>query len=138
MCIRDRDVVIIPTNVPMIRDDLNDLVFLSEKAKYKALIEEIETLRQKSAPILVGTVSVESSEQVSKLLNEKNISHQILNAKQHEKEAEVIANAGKPGMVTIATNMAGRGTDIVLGGKKDDQSVDEWKNNNEIVIKAGG
>ena len=132
------DVVIIPTNVPMIRDDLNDLVFLSEKAKYKALIEEIETLRQKSAPILVGTVSVESSEQVSKLLNEKNISHQILNAKQHEKEAEVIANAGKPGMVTIATNMAGRGTDIVLGGKKDDQSVDEWKNNNEIVIKAGG
>ena len=132
------DVVIIPTNVPMIRDDLNDLVFLSEKAKYKALIEEIETLRQKSAPILVGTVSVESSEQVSKLLNEKNISHQILNAKQNEKEAEVIANAGKPGMVTIATNMAGRGTDIVLGGKKDDQSVDEWKNNNEIVIKAGG
>ena len=132
------DVVIIPTNVPMIRDDLNDLVFLSEKAKYKALIEEIETLRQKSAPILVGTVSVESSEQVSKLLNEKNISHQILNAKQHEKEAEVIANAGKPGIVTIATNMAGRGTDIVLGGKKDDQSVDEWKNNNEIVIKAGG
>ena len=132
------DVVIIPTNVPMIRDDLNDLVFLSEKAKYKALIEEIENLRQKSAPILVGTVSVESSEQVSKLLNEKNISHQILNAKQHEKEAEVIANAGKPGMVTIATNMAGRGTDIVLGGKKDDQSVDEWKNNNEIVIKAGG
>ena len=132
------DVVIIPTNVPMIRDDLNDLVFLSEKAKYKALIEEIENLRQKSAPILVGTVSVESSEQVSKLLNEKNISHQILNAKQHEKEAEVIANAGKPGMVTIATNMAGRGTDIVLGGKKDDQSVDEWKNNNEIVIEAGG
>jgi preprotein translocase subunit SecA len=132
------DVVIIPTNVPMIRDDLNDLVFLSEKAKYKALIEEIETLRQKSAPILVGTVSVESSEQVSKLLNEKNISHQILNAKQHEKEAEVIANAGKPGMVTIATNMAGRGTDIVLGGKKDDQSVDEWKNNNDIVIEAGG
>ena len=132
------DVVIIPTNVPMIRDDLNDLVFLSENAKYKALIEEIEALIQKSAPILVGTVSVESSEQVSKLLNEKNISHQILNAKQHEKEAEVIANAGKPGMVTIATNMAGRGTDIVLGGKKDDQSVDEWKNNNEIVIKAGG
>ena len=132
------DVVIIPTNVPMIRDDLNDLVFLSEKAKYKALIEEIETLRQKSAPILVGTVSVESSEQVSKLLNEKNISHQILNAKLHEKEAEVIANAGKPGMVTIATNMAGRGTDIVLGGKKDDQSVDEWKNNNDIVIEAGG
>ena len=112
------DVVIIPTNVPMIRDDLNDLVFLTKKAKYLALIDEIESLRKKSAPILVGTVSVESSEQVSKLLKEKNISHQILNAKQHEKEAEVIANAGKPGMVTIATNMAGRGTDIVLGGEK--------------------
>ena len=132
------DVVIIPTNVPMIRDDLNDLVFLTKKAKYKALIEEIEEIRKRSAPILVGTVSVDSSEQVSKLLKEKNISHQILNAKQHEMEAEVIANAGKPGMVTIATNMAGRGTDIVLGGRKDDQSEEEWKSNNEIVLKAGG
>ena len=132
------DVVIIPTNVPMIRDDLNDLVFLTKKAKYLALIDEIESLRKKSAPILVGTVSVESSEQVSKLLKEKNISHQILNAKQHEKEAEVIANAGKPGMVTIATNMAGRGTDIVLGGRKDDQSDEDWKKNNGIVLDAGG
>ena len=132
------DVVIIPTNVPMIRDDLNDLVFLTKEAKYKALLDEIEILRKKSAPILVGTVSVDSSEQVSKLLKEKNISHQILNAKQHEKEAEVIANAGKPGMVTIATNMAGRGTDIVLGGKKDDQTEQEWKNNNEIVLESGG
>ena len=111
------DVVIIPTNVPMIRDDHNDLVFLTKKAKYMALIEEIESLRKKSAPILVGTVSVDSSEQVSELLKEKNIPHQILNAKHHEKEADVIANAGKPGMVTIATNMAGRGTDIVLGGR---------------------
>ena len=132
------DVVIIPTNVPMIRDDLNDLVFLTKEAKYKALIEEIEKIRKRSAPILVGTVSVDSSEQVSKFLKEKNISHQILNAKQHEMEAEVIANAGKPGMVTIATNMAGRGTDIVLGGRKDDQSEEEWKSNNEIVLKAGG
>ena len=132
------DVVIIPTNVPMIRDDLNDLVFLTKEAKYKALLDEIEILRKKSAPILVGTVSVDSSEQVSKLLKEKNISHQILNAKQHEKEAEVIANAGKPGMVTIATNMAGRGTDIVLGGKKDDQTEQEWKNNNKIVLESGG
>ena len=132
------DVVIIPTNVPMIRDDLNDLVFLTKEAKYKALLDEIEILRKKSAPILVGTVSVDSSEQVSKLLKVKNISHQILNAKQHEKEAEVIANAGKPGMVTIATNMAGRGTDIVLGGKKDDQTEQEWKNNNKIVLESGG
>ena len=132
------DVVIIPTNVPMIRDDHNDLVFLTKKAKYMALIEEIESLRKKSAPILVGTVSVDSSEQVSELLKEKNIPHQILNAKHHEKEADVIANAGKPGMVTIATNMAGRGTDIVLGGRKDDQSDEDWINNNQIVLDSGG
>ena len=132
------DVIIIPTNVPMIRNDHNDLVFLTKKAKYKALVDEIESLRNKSAPILVGTVSVESSEEVSEFLKVKKIPHQILNAKHHEKEAEVIANAGKPGMVTIATNMAGRGTDIVLGGKKEDQDKDEWVKNNEIVLKSGG
>jgi len=131
-------VIIIPTNVPMIRNDHNDLVFLTKKAKYKALIDEIESLRLKSAPILVGTVSVESSEEVSSYLTQKNISHQILNAKHHEKEAEIIANAGKPGMVTIATNMAGRGTDIVLGGKKEDQNVEDWKDNNEKVLLSGG
>ena len=132
------DVVIIPTNVPMIREDHNDLVFLTTKAKYIALVDEIESLREKSSPILVGTVSVESSEEVSGYLKEKNIPHQILNAKQNEKEAEVIANAGKPGMVTIATNMAGRGTDIVLGGRKEDQSEEDWKKNNEVVLKSGG
>ena len=132
------EVVIIPTNVPMIRSDLDDLVFLTKKAKYSALIDEILALREKSVPILVGTVSVDSSEQVSELLKEKNISHQILNAKHHEKEAEIIANAGKPGMVTIATNMAGRGTDIVLGGRKEDQSDEDWKKNNEIVLSQGG
>ena len=132
------DVIIIPTNVPMIRNDHNDLVFLTKKAKYKALVDEIESLRNKSAPILVGTVSVESSEEVSEFLKVKKIPHQILNAKHHEKEAEVIANAGKPGMVTIATNMAGRGTDIVLGGKKEDQDKDEWIKNNETVLKSGG
>ena len=131
-------VIIIPTNVPMIRNDHNDLVFLTKKAKYKALIDEIESLRLKLAPILVGTVSVESSEEVSSYLTQKNISHQILNAKHHEKEAEIIANAGKPGMVTIATNMAGRGTDIVLGGKKEDQNGEEWKDNNEKVLLSGG
>jgi|TARA_B100001093_G_C26850077_1_gene1024691 preprotein translocase subunit SecA len=131
-------VIIIPTNLPMIRDDHNDLVFLTKKAKYKALIDEIESIRSKSAPVLVGTVSVESSEEVSQYLNNKNIPHQILNAKHHEKEAEIIANAGKPGMVTIATNMAGRGTDIVLGGKKEDQRTEEWKKNNEDVIAANG
>ena len=132
------DVIIIPTNVPMIRNDHNDLVFLTKEAKYKALVEEIESLRENHAPILVGTVSVESSEEVSGFLKTKKIPHQILNAKHHEKEAEVIANAGKPGMVTIATNMAGRGTDIVLGGKKEDQDNSEWSKNNEIVLNSGG
>ena len=132
------DVIIIPTNVPMIRTDHNDLVFLTKKAKYKALVDEIELLRKNSAPILVGTVSVESSEEVSEFLKAKKIPHQILNAKHHEKEAEIIANAGKPGMVTIATNMAGRGTDIVLGGKKEDQSEEDWIKNNKIVLDSGG
>ena len=132
------DVIIIPTNVPMIRNDHNDLVFLTKNAKYKALVEEIETLRKNSSPIVVGTVSVESSEEVSEFLKEKKIPHQILNAKHHEREAEIIANAGKPGMVTIATNMAGRGTDIVLGGKKEDQSEEDWIKNNEVVLNSGG
>ena len=131
-------VIIIPTNVAMARHDHNDLVFLTTDAKYNALVDEIITLREKSAPILVGTVSVESSEEVSEYLKGKKIPHQILNAKHHEKEAEIIANAGKPGMVTIATNMAGRGTDIVLGGKKEDQSDAEWKEGNRRVLEAGG
>jgi preprotein translocase subunit SecA len=131
-------VIVVPTNVPMIRNDHNDLVFLTKEAKYKALIEEIETIRKNAAPVLVGTVSVESSEEVSMYLNNKNIPHQILNAKHHEKEAQIIANAGKPGMVTIATNMAGRGTDIVLGGKKEEQSSEEWEKNNQTVLSAGG
>ncbi|MDA9355972.1 preprotein translocase subunit SecA [Gammaproteobacteria bacterium] len=131
-------VIIIPTNVPMARHDHNDLVFLTTDAKYNALVDEIIILREKSAPILVGTVSVESSEEVSEYLKGKKIPHQILNAKHHEKEAEIIANAGKPGMVTIATNMAGRGTDIVLGGKKEDQSDAHWKEGNRRVLDAGG
>ena len=131
-------VIIIPTNVAMARHDHNDLVFLTTDAKYNALVDEIIILREKSAPILVGTVSVESSEEVSEYLKGKKIPHQILNAKHHEKEAEIIANAGKPGMVTIATNMAGRGTDIVLGGKKEDQSDTDWKEGNRRVLNAGG
>ena len=131
------NVSIIPTNKPMAREDNDDLVFLTQDAKFKALIEEIEVLRKKDAPILVGTASVESSERVSALLNQKNISHQVLNAKQHEKEAEVIANAGRPGVVTIATNMAGRGTDIVLGGKEN-IGDGEWEKRHQIVLDAGG
>ena len=132
------DVVIIPTNVPMARKDMNDLVFQNKNAKLRALVKEILTIREKNAPILVGTVSVESSEQVSEYLKKASIPHQVLNAKHHEKEAEIIANAGKPGMVTIATNMAGRGTDIVLGGKKEDQTTEEWEKNNKTVLDAGG
>jgi preprotein translocase subunit SecA len=131
------NVSIIPTNKPMAREDNDDLVFLTQAAKFKALIKEIELLRKKDAPILVGTASVESSEIVSSLLNKKNISHQVLNAKQHEKEAEVIANAGRPGVVTIATNMAGRGTDIVLGGKEN-IGDGEWEKRHKVVLEAGG
>ena len=131
------NVSIIPTNKPMAREDNDDLVFLTQEAKFKALIEEIELLRKKDAPILVGTASVESSEIVSELLNKKSISHQVLNAKQHEKEAEVIANAGRPGVVTIATNMAGRGTDIVLGGKEN-IGDGEWEKRHQLVLDAGG
>ncbi len=130
-------VSIIPTNKPMTRKDNDDLVFLTQEAKFKALINEIETLREKNAPILVGTASVESSEIVSELLDKKNISHQVLNAKQHEREAEVIANAGRPGVVTIATNMAGRGTDIVLGGKENINDGD-WEKRHQLVLDAKG
>ena len=135
--IYELNVSIIPTNKPMIRIDNDDLVFLTKEAKFKALIEEIEILRKKDAPILVGTASVEASEIVSELLKKKNISHQVLNAKQHEREAEIIANAGRPGVVTIATNMAGRGTDIVLGGKESIND-DEWEKRHKLVLNAGG
>ena len=135
--IYELNVSIIPTNKPMIRIDNDDLVFLTKEAKFKALIEEIEILRKKDAPILVGTASVEASEIVSELLKKKNISHQVLNAKQHEREAEIIANAGRPGVVTIATNMAGRGTDIVLGGKESIND-DEWEKRHKLVLSAGG
>ncbi len=110
------EVVVIPTHRPMVRDDRADLVFLTQREKYDAIIEDIEECVAKGQPTLVGTTSVETSEYLAGLLKQKNIAHEVLNAKQHEREASIIENAGRAGAVTIATNMAGRGTDIVLGG----------------------
>jgi len=110
------DVVMVPTHRPMVRQDHPDLVYKSEDAKFKAVVEEIENLNKLKRPVLVGTVSIEKSEHLSGLLNRRGISHQVLNAKYHEREAVIVAQAGRPGAVTIATNMAGRGVDILLGG----------------------
>src|SRR5690606_701085 len=110
------EVVVIPTHKPMIRQDAPDLVYLTAKDKFEAIIEDIVDCNQRGQPVLVGTTSIETSELLSKLLREKKIPHQVLNAKYHEREAEIVMQAGRPGTVTIATNMAGRGTDIVLGG----------------------
>ena len=122
--------VTIPTNKSMIRNDLNDQIFRTEKEKNNAIIEKIDDCYKNKQPVLVGTTSIEKSEKISNLLKEKKIPHSVLNAKQHEKEAQIIADAGKQGSVTIATNMAGRGTDIQLGGKKNNM------NNNEDLISA--
>ena len=113
------DVVEIPTNKPMIRKDENDVIYKNENAKYRAIVESIKESHKKGQPVLVGTVSIEKSEKLSKLLKQEGIKHEVLNAKYHEKEAEIIAQAGKYGAVTIATNMAGRGTDIMLGGNSE-------------------
>ena len=142
----------IPTNEQMIRKDHNDMVYLTQKEKYEAVILEIEEFKNKGNPVLVGTSSLESSEMVSNLLEEKGINHQVLNAKNHAKEAEIIAQAGRSGVVTIATNMAGRGTDIVLGGNWEaelekqegrngaskEKLFLEWKERNKKVIDSGG
>ena len=147
-------VTVIPTNVEVRRIDHNDLIFISQQEKYEAVIEDVKELVEKGAPVLVGTASVESSEILSALLKQAKIEHSVLNAKQHEREANIIVNAGRPGAVTIATNMAGRGTDIVLGGnleaelkeleqKNADESAIEaakqdWQQRHDKVIEAGG
>jgi preprotein translocase subunit SecA len=109
------EVVVIPTNVQVVRDDMDDAIFKTKREKYNAVIEEIQELRKEGRPVLVGTTSVEVSETISRMLKRKGLNHNVLNAKQHQREAEVIAHAGETGAVTIATNMAGRGTDIKLG-----------------------
>jgi len=134
--IYNMDVVVIPTNQPMVRNDVNDVVYVNEEDKFQALMKEIKTIHDKKAPILVGTASIESSEKLSKRLKKEGIRHQVLNAKYHEKEAGIIAEAGRPGAITIATNMAGRGTDIVLGGRNDDDQ--DWQQKHEEVLSAGG
>lgn len=113
------DVVSIPTNKPMVRDDANDIVYKNETAKYRAIVESVKQSHEKGQPVLVGTVSIEKSEKLSRILKQEGIPHEVLNAKYHEKEAEIISQAGKFGVVTIATNMAGRGTDIMLGGNSE-------------------
>ena len=121
------DVVEIPTNKPMIRKDENDVIYKNENAKFRAIVENIKESHKKGQPVLVGTVSIEKSEKLSKLLKQEGIKHEVLNAKYHEKEAEIIAQAGKFGAVTIATNMAGRGTDIMLGGNSEYLAKEEMR-----------
>jgi preprotein translocase subunit SecA len=147
------EVVVIPTHKPMIRQDNADMVFLGQDVKYKAVIEDIRDCHKRGQPVLVGTASIDVSELLSELLRKEKIPHEVLNAKQHEREAHIVANAGMPGAVTIATNMAGRGTDIVLGGSldaalaalpEDASETDrarvkaEWKKRHEQVLAAGG
>ena len=146
------EVVVVPTHLPMIRDDQADMIYLTAREKFTAIIDDIKSCQENGQPVLVGTVSIEVSEYLSGQLKKQKIKHQVLNAKYHEKEAEIIAQAGRPGTVTIATNMAGRGTDIVLGGNLDAEikSLDgaddvmlnkvraAWQERHESVIEQGG
>jgi preprotein translocase subunit SecA len=132
------DVVVIPPNRPMIREDDNDFVYRTLKGKYDAVAAEVEETNAEGQPVLVGTVSIESSEYLSDLLKRRGIPHQVLNAKFHEKEAAIVSEAGRRGAVTIATNMAGRGTDIILGGNPADRDPKEWEEEHNQVVELGG
>ena len=146
------EVIVMPTHLPMVRDDQSDAIFLSAEEKFRAIIEDIKGCHSEGQPVLVGTASIEVSEYLSNLFKKDKIKHEVLNAKFHEREAEIIAQAGKPGAITIATNMAGRGTDIVLGGNleaelKDAKAPDEylaekiktdWQARHEQVVASGG
>jgi len=132
------EVVVVPTNEPMIREDYPDRIYKDENAKFRAVVREIEQLHQEGRPVLMGTVSIEKSEILSDFLKRKGIPHQVLNAKEHTKEGEIIARAGEPGKVTVATNMAGRGVDIILGGSRDGQGKPEWQEKHNKVVELGG
>ena len=132
------EVMIIPTNLPMVRLNHADIVYKTTRAKYAAVVAEIEACYQKGQPVLVGTTSIEKNEIVDKFLAKKGIPHQVLNAKYHEQEAKIIADAGRKKSVTVATNMAGRGVDIVLGGSKQGRDLKEWAKEHEAVVRLGG
>lgn len=132
------ETIVVPTNEPMIRIDNSDVVYKTMRAKYAAVAKEIEECHQKGQPVLVGTTSIEKNEIISKFLDKKGIPHNVLNAKHHEKEARIITEAGEPKAVTVATNMAGRGVDIVLGGSKESREIKEWQKEHDEVVKSGG
>ncbi|WP_369176715.1 preprotein translocase subunit SecA [Candidatus Thiodubiliella endoseptemdiera] len=136
------ETVVVPPNKPSARNDMSDQIYLTLAEKLEAIAKDVEACQKTGQPVLVGTSSIENSESISALLTNKNIKHEVLNAKQHEREAQIIANAGAVGAVTIATNMAGRGTDIVLGGKLEEEPTEEkkadWQVQHDAVIKAGG
>ena len=146
------EVVVIPTHRPMIRNDMTDLIYMSQKEKFLAIVADIKDCQKRGQPVLVGTTSIEVSELLSGILKQEKFKHEVLNAKQHEREAEIVAQAGKPGVVTIATNMAGRGTDIVLGGNfdvevavlknPDDNQISKlkeaWQQRHDQVLASGG
>ena len=134
------DVAVIPTNQPMVREDSSDFIYKTIEGKWRAVAADIQEHHESGRPVLVGTTSIEDSEKLSSLLNKHGISHQVLNAKQHEMEANIIVQAGRPGSITVATNMAGRGTDIVLGGNSAglDITPEEWKRDHDLVLSLGG
>jgi len=152
------ETVVVPTHRPMVRKDMMDKVYRTAKEKYEAVIEDIKDCQKRGQPVLVGTTSIENSELISQLLNKAKLEHQVLNAKQHEREAQIIVQAGRPGIITIATNMAGRGTDIVLGGNPEPEIAEvrnanlsdaeketrisnlrtEWQKRHDAVLAAGG
>jgi preprotein translocase subunit SecA len=134
------EVVEIPTNMPMVRQDDQDLIYPNQDAKYRAVVREIKDRSRAGQPVLVGTTDIDKSEMLSGMLRKAGVKHEVLNAKQHEREANIVAQAGHPGAVTVATNMAGRGTDIILGGNRDMLGIseEEWQANHEKVISLGG